>query len=120
MLNTQIACQLGFVICYHATRHVNKQINSNTHINRHLSDLLPCNQKALTCKPGKTALLMADSKSTPLTGSFLKKIMPPLGPLKDWKEMSKYVSSSKCALLWTKRMSSWMHNVIQEVLEANI
>lgn len=45
--------------------------------------MLPCDKKLLTCKPGKTALLMADSKSTPRTGSFLKKIMPPLGPRKD-------------------------------------
>lgn len=43
-------------------------------------------QVQLTCKPGKTALLMADSKSIPSTGSFLKKIMPPLGPLKDWEK----------------------------------
>lgn len=39
-----------------------------------------------TCRPGKTALLIADSKSIPRTGSFLKKIMPPLGPRKDYTE----------------------------------
>lgn len=51
----------------------------------HRSDNNNSNSKGLqlTCRPGKTALLMADSKSTPRTGSFLKKIMPPLGPLKD-------------------------------------
>lgn len=47
-------------------------------------------QSLTTCKPGKTALLIADSRSTPRTGSFLKKIMPPLGPLKDCSE--KFVS----------------------------
>lgn len=40
----------------------------------------------LTCKPGKTALLMADSSSMPKTGSFLKNIMPPLGPLRDCRK----------------------------------
>lgn len=39
-----------------------------------------------TCSPGNTALLIADSKSTPRMGSFLKKIMPPLGPLRDCKQ----------------------------------
>lgn len=36
-----------------------------------------------TWRPGKTALLIAVSRSMPSTFSFLKKIMPPRGPLKD-------------------------------------
>lgn len=58
--------------------------------------LLGKERNQLTCKPGKTALLMADSKSTPRTGSFLKKIMPPLGPLKDWRDISRFIRYSMC------------------------
>lgn len=64
-----------------------KKVNLDNIIN--LFALIAIDQKhsLTTCKPGKTALLMADSKSIPRTGSFLKKIIPPLGPLKDWQEI---------------------------------
>lgn len=70
----------------------------------------------LTCKPGKTALLIADSNSTPSTGSFLKKIMPPLGPLKDWREMPKFIRSCVCKMQITTKTAHdfqkiWYHAI---------